>query len=231
MATYGQFWQTSAVDQAKVIEACGDRSVIILDSRRHIKDLQVITAETCRERGYRGYSVLRGRNLLQAETYIQYMPINMWSLRPSSRYVELLTRLFDFMKNSMYLESPKVTEWLDLVRIEGCMGSNAEVIANLARLLYTRGVPVRVGGGTGAYAQYLEKILPASIYAKIGYGTLPEPAEEPPIHASALMQIAGAAVLIDDTGVVKDPGTVGWLTAARVWSAMEKVRLQECGQG
>ena len=35
------------------------------------------------------------------------------------------------------------------------------------------------------------------------------------------MQIAGGAILIDDTGIETKPGTVGWLTATRVYLAMQ----------
>ena len=47
-------------------------------------------------------------------------------------------------------------------------------------------------------------------------------------HASPAMQIAGGSVEIDMAGVDAKPGTVGWLTAARVWRAMYDVKSQPC---
>jgi hypothetical protein len=46
-----------------------------------------------------------------------------------------------------------------------------------------------------------------------------------PEHATPQMQIAGAGVKIDMTGVDAEPGTVGWLTAARVWMVMHRAAL------
>lgn len=45
-------------------------------------------------------------------------------------------------------------------------------------------------------------------------------------HPTADMQIAGGAVELDYTGVQTAPNTVGWLTAARVWLAMERASTQ-----
>ena len=47
-------------------------------------------------------------------------------------------------------------------------------------------------------------------------------------HASPAMQIAGGSVEIDMAGVDAKPGTIGWLTAARVWRAMCDVKIQSC---
>lgn len=41
-------------------------------------------------------------------------------------------------------------------------------------------------------------------------------------HPSPNMQLAGAKVKIDMTGVDAEPGTVGWLTASKVWTEMVK---------
>jgi hypothetical protein len=46
-----------------------------------------------------------------------------------------------------------------------------------------------------------------------------------PEHATPQMQIAGASVKIDMTGVDAEPGTIGWLTAARVWMTMYRAAL------
>lgn len=52
----------------------------------------------------------------------------------------------------------------------------------------------------------------------------PQPMLEPMSHPTASMQAAGGAVELDYTGVDADPDTVGWLTASRVWTAMENAR-------
>lgn len=47
-----------------------------------------------------------------------------------------------------------------------------------------------------------------------------------PEHATPQMQQAGAEVEIDMRGVTAKPGTVGWLTASRVWMTMHKAGAQ-----
>jgi hypothetical protein len=60
---YVQFFNRRGLDYA---EACGDRSVIILDGRsRHATHLQVGAAE-CRKRGYDAFQVYRGASLLRS---------------------------------------------------------------------------------------------------------------------------------------------------------------------
>jgi hypothetical protein len=43
-------------------------------------------------------------------------------------------------------------------------------------------------------------------------------------HPTPQMQLAGGAIALDYTGVDTPTNTVGWLTAARVWIAMENAR-------
>lgn len=59
---FATFFQLSAVDAGKLIEACGDRAVIILDGRQHGAAHHQIAAEECRRRGYKAYRLHRGES-------------------------------------------------------------------------------------------------------------------------------------------------------------------------
>lgn len=56
---FAQFYQFGAVS-GKPIEACGDRSVIILDGRESRASHNGIALVECRARGYVGYSLHKG---------------------------------------------------------------------------------------------------------------------------------------------------------------------------
>lgn len=58
---FAQFYQRSAIDASKLIEACGDRAVIILDGRTSSQEHARIAERTARERGYLGYTLHKGR--------------------------------------------------------------------------------------------------------------------------------------------------------------------------
>lgn len=66
---YGQFYQKSVIDPTKIIEACGDRAVIILDGRGTLESNIAFIREECAKRGYVGYSLYRG------DTFTRSMPI------------------------------------------------------------------------------------------------------------------------------------------------------------
>lgn len=57
--TYAQFYH-HAVNSDKLIEACGDRSVIILDGRRPTYALEIVAKYECAKRNYIAYQVRRG---------------------------------------------------------------------------------------------------------------------------------------------------------------------------
>jgi len=79
MKTYAQFFTYSTgyiagtippkFDDAhkRLIEACGDRGVIQIDSRLKNWHIGLIARETCEARGYEGYQILRGDSLLSAK--------------------------------------------------------------------------------------------------------------------------------------------------------------------
>lgn len=59
---YAQFWQPSALDKNTLIEATGDRSVIILDGRNSIHTWHRIAFQECQKRGYVRYTLMSGRS-------------------------------------------------------------------------------------------------------------------------------------------------------------------------
>lgn len=60
MKYYAQFFHRSAIDQNKIIEACGDRAVIILDGRCSREWMGQTAAEECKKRGYVAWQIHRG---------------------------------------------------------------------------------------------------------------------------------------------------------------------------
>ena len=69
---YAQFFQRAVwpVGTDKIIEACGDRSVIILDGRESRNAHHEIADTECTKRGYIGYQLLKG------ETFTRSSPIS-----------------------------------------------------------------------------------------------------------------------------------------------------------
>ena len=59
MKTFAQFYQRSPVSGA-LQEACGDRSLIILDGRQSLAMWRAIAAEECERRKYVGYRIMCG---------------------------------------------------------------------------------------------------------------------------------------------------------------------------
>ncbi len=57
---YVQFYQKSAIDEDKIIEACGDRSVIILDGRNTRFTHNSISEAECKKRGYIAWRLFSG---------------------------------------------------------------------------------------------------------------------------------------------------------------------------
>lgn len=67
---YAQFFQRSAIDPEKIIEACGDRGVIILDGRESRNSHHAIAERECNKRGYVGWQLFKG------ETFTRSRPIS-----------------------------------------------------------------------------------------------------------------------------------------------------------
>ena len=60
MKYFAQFFQHSAIDNTKIIEACGDRSVVILDGRISKETMRELAAIECSKRGYVAWQIHRG---------------------------------------------------------------------------------------------------------------------------------------------------------------------------
>jgi len=58
---YAQFFQPSAIDRTKLIEATGDRSVIILDGRVCRTTHRKWAREECASRGYKAWQLMKGQ--------------------------------------------------------------------------------------------------------------------------------------------------------------------------
>lgn len=75
MKYFAQFFHHSAIDKSKIIEACGDRSVIILDGRISENTMRAIAAEECRKRGYVAWQIHRG-NFRESKPISQIWYVN-----------------------------------------------------------------------------------------------------------------------------------------------------------
>lgn len=73
---YAQFYQRSALDPSQVIEACGDRSVIILDARERHESHVHAASEACKARGYVGYSLHVGESFTRSHLVSQFVPVS-----------------------------------------------------------------------------------------------------------------------------------------------------------
>jgi hypothetical protein len=60
MKYYAQFFIRSAIDNNKIVEGCGDRSVIILDGRITKKLMGEISAQECQKRGFVAWQIHQG---------------------------------------------------------------------------------------------------------------------------------------------------------------------------
>ena len=63
---YAQFFQQSALNKGELIEATGDRSVIILDGRESSTTHHMLAKKAAEARGYQAYQLMRGDSLLRS---------------------------------------------------------------------------------------------------------------------------------------------------------------------
>lgn len=59
---YAKFYQASAVDPSKLVEAVGDRSVIIFDGRLGVATRKAIASNVAKVRGYLAYQLCEGES-------------------------------------------------------------------------------------------------------------------------------------------------------------------------
>jgi hypothetical protein len=60
MKLHVQFFTRSAMEPTKLVEACGDRSVIIYDGRMRLSSVTEDARVECRKRGYLAFVLRRG---------------------------------------------------------------------------------------------------------------------------------------------------------------------------
>jgi hypothetical protein len=66
MKTYAQFYCLSPITN-KLIEGCGDRSIIKLNGRQSQLTHEHLAEQECRNRNYIAWQLLKGHSLLQAK--------------------------------------------------------------------------------------------------------------------------------------------------------------------
>jgi hypothetical protein len=72
---YAQFFQYSAIDKSQIIEACGDRSVIILDGRNSTGVHSALAEQECKKRGYVAYQVFKGGSFTRSKPIGQIIAV------------------------------------------------------------------------------------------------------------------------------------------------------------
>lgn len=75
---YAQFYQRGVITN-ELIEACGDRAVVILDGRRSRQWMGETAAEECARRGYAAWRIFRGDSFLNAKPISQ-----LWTVSKST---------------------------------------------------------------------------------------------------------------------------------------------------
>jgi len=77
---FAQFYAKSAVSvyspEPKLVKACGDRAVIILDARKRLDDNMQIAAQVCKERGYMGLTLHKGDTFTRSKRVRDFLPIH-----------------------------------------------------------------------------------------------------------------------------------------------------------
>ena len=63
---YAQFYQRSATNPHELIEACGDRSVVVLDGRCSAQGMAKISEAECRRRGYLAWRIFKGESFTRS---------------------------------------------------------------------------------------------------------------------------------------------------------------------
>ena len=71
------FYQPSAIDNSRLIEACGDRAVIITDGRLSSDKQHKIAREECIKRGYLAYQRHIGESLTRVQWSGAVIRVNM----------------------------------------------------------------------------------------------------------------------------------------------------------
>lgn len=78
---YAQFYQMSVPNhwndyKEELIEACGDRSVIIIPNagnKKSLDEMRDIADKECRKRGYKAFSIHKGRSFLDSKELLKVL--------------------------------------------------------------------------------------------------------------------------------------------------------------
>jgi hypothetical protein len=71
---YAQFFQKSAISD-EIIEACGDRSVVVYDGRRAVASYNDEAKRECAKRGYVGFQFFKGETFTRSSPVSEYVPL------------------------------------------------------------------------------------------------------------------------------------------------------------
>ena len=71
------FYQPSAIDKTKLVEACADRSTIIIDGRLSSDNQHKIAKEECIKRGYLAYQRHIGESFTRVQWSGALIRVNM----------------------------------------------------------------------------------------------------------------------------------------------------------
>ena len=72
---FATFYQPSAIDRKELVEACGDRAVIVLDGRNNRPDHHRIAIATCKGRGYSAYQLHAGKSFTRVSYSTPIYPV------------------------------------------------------------------------------------------------------------------------------------------------------------
>lgn len=101
---FAQFYQKGTT--GKLIEACGDRAVIILDGRRSQHYNMAVAAETCAKRKYIGYALFRGDSFTRCSPLTAYRPICLGKLYSTDYLAKAMALIYqaDYKECAAYWE-------------------------------------------------------------------------------------------------------------------------------
>lgn len=126
---FAQFYQKGVVT-GKLIEACGDRAVIILDGRRSLRFNTAVAAENCAARGYIGYTLFQGDSFTRCTAVSSYIPICLGKLYKT----DYLAKAMSLIHAADYKECAAYWEMLSV----GYKGTPEEVYHAIAMLIEER---------------------------------------------------------------------------------------------
>ena len=112
---FAQFYQKGTT--GKLIEACGDRAVIVLDGRKTLLRNKAIAAENCLARHYIGYRLYQGETFTRCTPVTEYVPVELGKILKTHYLASVMCKLhtanytdcaaYQEMKSLGYTGTPK----------------------------------------------------------------------------------------------------------------------------